>query len=236
MSQIITTIRSAYRSAFQIPAAHPLLVALTAVALIMATATPWLLAMLGLGHWRFQWWHFTIISPILQTSVTAPLQVAGYRLLLMENRNERWWSGGTLAFFALTALVSGTTLLGAQLRLVLGSVGSIAVLAIYYFYYRLVLALPAMAIGASRAPFRLSWNATAGRFWFVFMVTAAAVVPIIVVSCLMLVAGQMSVFGGPTTLSAAVVQACVSVVATLLVVGAIAAVYRGLVKEHLATP
>lgn len=235
MSPKTTTIRKAYRSAFQIATAHPLLVGLTAVALVMATAAPWLLAMLGAGHWRFQWWHITILLPILQTSVTAPLQVAGYRLLLSGNRDERWWTGGTLAFFALTALVSGTTLLGALLRSVLGSVGSVAMLAIYYFYYRLVLALPAMAIGASRAPFRLSWNATAGRFWFVFMVTAAAVLPIIVVSILMLVTGQMSVFGGPATLSAAVVQACVSVVATLLLVGAIAAVYGALVSENTAT-
>lgn len=216
------TIKAAYRSACQIPVSHPLLTVLTTVGLLMLTVAA--------TNGEFRPWFFMTLLMMAQTLVTVPLQVAGYRLILQGKANDHAWSSQTVVF-CLLAVLSGTAFVFiAKLRLVFGPVVSVVQLVLYYLYYRVVLALPALATDAGRSPILLSWNATAGRFWFVFFVMSAGMAPIIVVSLLMLMTGQVSMLGSPLTPIGSVVQAIMAVVSTFLVVGTLSAIYQGLLN------
>ncbi|CAJ0807522.1 hypothetical protein LMG19083_04575 [Ralstonia psammae] len=214
------TIKAAYRSAFQIPLRHPLLTVLTTVGLLMLTVAG--------TNGEFRPWFFITLLMMAQTLVTVPLQVAGYRLLLRRETNNHAWSLQTVAFCVLAVFLGAGFMLIAKLRLMLGLIGAVGQFGLYYLYYRLILALPALATDAGRAALRLSWDATAGQVWSVFVVMTAGTAPIIVASVLMLTTGQVSMLGVPQTPIGSVLQAATAVISTFLVVGTISAVYQNL--------
>jgi hypothetical protein len=221
------TIKAAYHLALQIPLSHPLLTVLTTVGLLMVTV------MATSGQSRP--WFFMTLLMMAQTLVTVPLQVAGYRHILQKRRSDHSWSYQT-AIFCLLAVLSGTAfVLVMKLRLILGPIASVVQLALYYVYYRLVLVLPALATDAGRSAIRLSWDATTGRFWFVFMVMATGTAPILVATLLMLMSGQVSVLGSPVTPIGSVLQAITAVVSTFLVVGTNSAIYQRLLAAVYRT-
>lgn len=214
------TIKAAYRSAFQIPSRYPLLTVLTTVGLLMLTVAG--------TNGEFRSWFFITLLMMAQTLVTVPLQVAGYRLILRRETNNHAWSLQTVAFCVLAVFLGAGFMLIAKLRLMLGLIGAVGQFGLYYLYYRLILALPALATDAGRSPLRLSWNATAGRVWSIFVVTTAGTAPIIVASVLMLTTGQVSMLGIPQTPIGSVLQGATAVISTFLVVGTISAVYQNL--------
>lgn len=217
------TIKVAYRSALKIPVSHPLLTVLTTVGQLMLTVAA--------TNGEFRPWFFMTLLMMAQTLVTVPLQVAGYRLLLQGRANDHAWSSQTVVFCLLAVLSGAAFVFIAKLRLVLGLVGSVVQFALYYvLYYRLILVLPALATDAGRSSIRLSWVATSGRSWFVFIVTVAGTAPILLVSLWTVTTGQVSALGSPVTPIGSVVQAIMAAVSTLLVVGTNSAIYRALLN------
>lgn len=219
------TIKAAYRSAIHIVQSHQLLTVLTTLGLLMLTVAA--------TNGEFRPWFFMTLLMMAQTLVTVPLQLAGYRLLLQRRTNDHAWSSQTVVFCLLAVLSGAAFVFIAKLRLVLGLVGSIIQFALYYvLYYRLVLVLPALATDAGRSSIRLSWSATSGRAWFIFLVTVASTAPILLVSLWMVTTRQISTLGSPVTPVGSVVQAIMAVVSTVLVVGTNSAIYRALLNAR----
>ncbi|MCT7313274.1 hypothetical protein N5J06_20055 [Ralstonia sp. CHL-2022] len=221
------TIKAAYRSALQVPLSHPLLAVLTTVGLLMVTVVA--------TNGQSRPWFFMTLLMMVQTLVTVPLQVAGYRYLLKGSANDHAWSHQT-AVFCLFAVLSGTAFVFIlKLRLILGPVASVVQLALYYVYYRLILVLPALATDAGKSSIRLSWDATTGRFWFLFVVMAAGTAPILLATVFMLMSGQVSVLGSPITPIGSMLQAITAIVSTFLVVGTNSAIYQRLLAAAYRT-
>lgn len=174
----------------------------------------------------------------LQTIVAVPLQLGGYRLLLL-GKTMKSWSSKTTKFFLLTVAVCAGNIL-AMLFLALwgtrflisptwGDVAIALVLAISccFLYARLPLMLPALAIDARNASFSQIWDMSRGRVWSVLGTITVTMFPVYVVLHFFPVSIPTEAFRNITLLDA-VLYSMVCISSDLLSIGALAALYRWL--------
>ena len=226
----LKTIQHSYVSAFQVLTGLPRLVGLTVA--VLSAVSCWI-AFLRDG--RMSIMDLLVLFSGLQTIVTVPLQLGGYRLLLL-GKTTKSWSSKTTEFFLLTVAESTGNFL-AMLFLTVwvlisptwGVVAIALVLAISscFLYARLTLMLPALAIDARNASFRQIWDMSRGRVWSVLATITVTTFPVYVVLHFFPVSNPTEAFRNITLLDA-VLYSMVCVSSNLLSIGALAALYRWL--------